>query len=185
MKCWTYEEIVKVYSQKVARYVVRRYHTYGVELDDVQQEIELWLFLNEEKVRRWLDNEPQQTTRIYRSMLDAATKYAEREKAQKVGYSVVDVYWYTHNNITNLMPHVLNPDFTEENGRIGELITMVLDVRRVLTPDLIEWFHHHDSEDRLWRSQVGEVIARLNDQKPARRRVLSNAHAQHITGEDA
>ena len=182
-KVWMFEEITKLYTSKAARYIARRYRTYGVEMEDVPSEIGLWLFLNEDKVRRWLEAEPQQTTRIYRSVLDAGKKYAEREKAQKVGYSISDVYWYTHNNITNLMPMVLNPGFTEEGGRVGELITMVLDVRRVLTPDLAAYFHHHDASDGLWRMQVSEVIARLNDQKPIKRRVLSNTQAQHITQE--
>jgi hypothetical protein len=145
----------------------------------------VWIYgEGREKVERWLANEPQQTTRIYRSLLDEGLAYAEREKAERVGYSVGDVYWYTPTIIERVMPDVLNPDFTEEAGHIGELTTIVVDIRRVMTPTLYEFFQQSDSADPDWHGQVQHLINLLGSaDRPRRRRAKSNAQAQAETSE--
>jgi hypothetical protein len=82
------------------------------------------------------------------------------------------------------MPSVLNPNFTEKNGKIGELITMVVDIRRVMTPDLYEYFENADPEVQYDRGPVQELINRLGgSSRPHQRRSISNANAAYITKE--
>lgn len=183
---YTFEQIAATFTRKAAVYVANRYRNYGVEADDAQQEIFLWLYgKGTAKVERWLANEPQQTTRIYRSMIDQAVRYAEGEKAARVGYKVDDVYWYTPSSIEGLMPLVLDDTYVQENGHVGELITMVVDIRRVMQPDDYEFFTQNDESDVRWTDRVQTLVNRLGGDRPSigRRRVISNAQAQAITRE--
>jgi len=185
---WTFEQVEATFTRKAAVYVANRYRAYGVEADDVQQEIFVWLYSKgRKKVERWLANEPQQTTRVYRSMLDQGIRYAEREKAAKVGYNPDDVYWYTPGTVEGLMPLVLDDTFVQENGHVGELITMVIDIRRVMTPDDYWYFANNDESAPDWRDRVQVLINRLGGDRPyvGRRRAMSNAQAIAITKEDA
>lgn len=185
---YSFEDIAAAFTRKASNYIGHRYRIWGIEPADVGQEIYLWLYgKGASKVRKWLDNEPQQTTRIYRSMLDVGITYAEREKATKVGYHVDDVYWYTPSAVEGLMPLVLDPTFTQENEHVGELITMVIDIRRVMKPDDFEWFTENDSEHVDYAERVRVIIDRLGGDRPhvGRRKVMTNATAQAITSEQA
>jgi hypothetical protein len=183
---YTFDQIATLFVRKAANYTGHRYRLYGVEADDVAQEIYVWLYgKGKAKVERWLEASPQQTTRIYRSMLDRALGYAEQEKAAKVGYRVDDVAWYSPSTIEGLMPLVLDETFTQENGHVGELITMVIDIRRVLSTDLHDYFLEHDNTDDAWDDNVRLVVDKLGGDRPyvGRRRVMSNAQTQAITSE--
>lgn len=173
---------------KAGGYVAHRYRSYGVEQEDVQQEIYVWLYQDKsrKKIERWLGSEPQQTTRIYRSMLDQGLAYAEREKAAKAGYRVEDVWWYTANSIEALLPLALDPSFTQEDAHVGELITSVIDVRNAVeVAGLTEFFTDATDEHPDYRVNIQLVLDRLGGERPAvgRRRAMSNAQAQAITGE--
>ena len=202
---YTWTEVEKAFTVKAARNVTRRYAPYGVTFDDAQQEILVWLYgKGKAKVERWLANEPQQTTRIFRSMIDAAAQYGEREKATRCGYDVEDVEWYTPRMIEGLMPLALDPTFdgtpakqgdghrTSGGGLISqgnEALVAVLDIRRALKacPSWVtEMFQLHEPGAAGWDDAVYAVINRLGGDlgRVGRRRVLSNAHAQHITGSD-
>lgn len=171
---------------KASSYVAYRYRLYGVEREDVQQELNVWLYdeANRKRVIRWLDHEPQQTTRIYRSLLDVGLKHAEREKAKVAGYKPEDVWWYTPHGVEGLLPLALDRSFTQENGHVGDTITMVIDVRKALDATrLFDYFLNHDDEDEDWRVNLQLVVDQLGGERPAvgRRKVLSNAQAQSIT----
>lgn len=181
---YTFEQISSLFVRKAAGYTAHRYRLYGLEADEIAQEIYVWLYgKGKAKVERWLENEPQQTTRIYRSMLDKALGFAEREKAAKVGYHPDDVYWYTVSSVEGLMPLVLDDTYTQENGHVGELLTMVVDIRRVMTFDDLDYFIKHDESDADYRDQLQVLVNRLGGDRPyvGRRRVMSNAQAQAIT----
>jgi hypothetical protein len=170
---------------KASAYVAYRYRNV-VELEDVRQEVWLWLYTesNRKRVIKWLSNEPQQTTRIYRSLLDAGLSYAEVEKARIAGYKPDDVWWYTPTSIEGLLPLALDRSFTQENGLIGEQITAVIDVRSALDEtSLFDYFGSHDSDHEDWRVNLQLVLDRLGGERPAvgRRKVLSNAQATAIT----
>lgn len=186
MNYYTWDDLGGFVS-KAASYVGYRYRNYGVEASDVQQELWLWLYNedNRKRVIKWLGNEPQQqTTRIYRSLLDAGLSYAEGEKARVAGYKPDDVWWYTPASVEGLLPLVLDRTFTQDNGRIGEQITAVIDVRIALDDtDLFDYFLTHDEEHEDWRVNLQHVVDQLGGERPAigRRKVLSNAQAQAIT----
>lgn len=169
---------------KAARFVAHRYRSY-VEEADVSQEIYLWLYgEGRPRVERWLDSEPQQTTRVYLSLLDAGRKYAEREKAAKVGYRPEDVWWYTPASLAALMPLAMDPAFTQQNGHVGELLTMVVDIRTaVQDAGLFSFFEQASEEHDDYPVNILLVLERLGGERPAvgRRRALSNAKAQAVT----
>ena len=178
---------------KAARLVTHRYRSY-VEEEDVSQEIYAWLYgPGQIKVARWLESDPQQTTRIYLSMLDVARLYAEREKAVKAGYRAEDVWWYTPASLEALMPLALDSAFTQQNGHVGELLTMVVDIRKAIEEaGLWGYFHgathNGDEEDQAqFYANLLLVLERLGGERPAvgRRRAMSNAKAQAITSEQA
>ena len=173
---------------KAARFVAHRYRSY-VEEDDVSQEIYVWLYgAGQLKVDRWLQSDPQQTTRIYLSMLDVARQYAEREKAAKSGYRPEDVWWYTPGSLEALMPLAMDASYTQQNGHVGELLTMVLDIRKaVVDAGLFEFFTDEAEEHPDYRVNILLVLDRLGGERPAvgRRRAMSNAKAQAITSEQA
>jgi hypothetical protein len=177
------------FVSKAAGYVAYRYRNYGVEADDVQQEIYVWLYgKGRSKVERWLGNEPQQTTRIYLSMLDVGRKYGEKEKAAKAGYRPEDVWWYTPASVESLMPLVMDSTYTQANGHVGELITMVMDIRSaVQEAGLSEFFEQFGAEEEHpdYRVNVMLVLDRLGGERPivGRRRAMSNAQAQAVTSE--
>lgn len=181
---YTFEQVAAGFVAKAARYAGYRYGRYGVTKDDAAQEIYVWLYgEGRRKVESWLEASPQRTTRIYRSMLDVAIGYGEREKATAAGYSPDDVYWYSPSSIEGLMPLVVDPTYTRPNGAVDELLAMVLDIRRVLSPDDIEYFIYKDEADPSWRDMIRSVVDRLGGSRPyvGRRKALSNAAALAIT----
>jgi hypothetical protein len=181
---YTFDQISTLFVRKAAAYVGHRYRLYMVEPDDVAQEIYVWLYGDgKDKVEKYLDRRPQQTTRIYRSMLDKAIIFAEREKAEHVGYHPDDVYWYTVSSIEGLMPLVLDPTYTQENGHVGELLTMVVDIRQAMHRADVDYFLEHDDTDPLWRESVQSLVDRLGGNRPyiGRRRILTNAQAVALT----
>jgi hypothetical protein len=180
----TFDVVSGPWVQRVAGYTSARYRHYQVDPEDVTQEIYAWLYgKGSAKVERWLANDPQQTTRVYRSLLDVALGYAENEKAMKVGYKPDDVWWYTASSVEGLMPLVLDPTFTEKDGHVGELLTSVVDIRRVMYADDIDYFTNSDDTAVDWADRIQDLVNRLGGNRPyvGRRKALSNATAIAIT----
>ena len=184
-------------AYKAANLLAGRYAAWHVDRDDIVQEIWCWVYGDgKTNVERWLARNPQQTTRIFRSMMKAGSAFCETEKAEHVGYHVDDVWWYNEANVSGLMPLVADPTFTEANGKIGELITMVLDVRAVMTlMDRIFFESYYGDpmfeelpeaqEELLWAEhtmRVRGIVQRLGGSRPFRK-AMSNAQALAITGE--
>ena len=185
---YEFPDIAAAFVAKAANYIAWRYRHYGVECEDAQQEMYLWLYgEGRPKVEKWLANEPQQTTRIYRSLLDKGIQFAEGEKAERVGYKMDDIFWYSPAQVTGLMPLVLDATFTQENGHVGELITMVIDIRRVIAGnDLYDYFMQHADTDVQWNDNVQTVIDLLGGARPyvGRRKAMSNSRAIAITSQE-
>ncbi len=177
---------------KAASYVAHRYRPYGVESDDVSQEIYAWLYgKGRKRVERWLeteDDKAQQTTRIYLSMLAVGRVYAEKEKAARAGYKAEDVWWYTPASLEALIPLALDASFTQSNGQLGELTATVLDIRKAVQECGL-WAFFADSTDEHpdYRSNILVVLDKLGGERPVigRRRVMTNAHAQAVVSEVA
>jgi hypothetical protein len=199
---YTYDDVVQRFVPGAARRIAWRYRAYGVELEDVKQEMFVWLYgEGERRVRKWLRNSPQQTTRITRSLEDAGITYGEAEKAARVGYEPDDVMWYSPALVEGLMPLVLDETFDgempvegAESGRkskqvpheAGNGLVMVLDIRRALDK-LPEWvsdvFRHEERGMGRWEDAVLAVVNYLGGSSPhvGKRKVLANATAKALT----
>lgn len=181
---YTWDEVESSFVRKAAWWGYKRYSAYGVSFDDVTQEVNLWLWgSGKKKVEKWLSLEPQRTTRIYMSLLEAARKYGEAEKAASLGYEVDDLYWYTPAMVETLMPYAKKADWAGETNHAeatgrnpkplherGDFLAMVMDVRRALKAGY--GVHQYDE------------IADFLSGTPAftgSRKVLSNAQAVALT----
>jgi hypothetical protein len=185
---YTFEEI-HIFVAKAARLLGHRYSRWGVDADDVNQELWLWVLSHETRIRKWLASEPQQTTRIFRSLYDYGSKYAEKEKAQRLGYHQDDVQWYTPSLVESLLPFALEGEW---NGLVAEhgeakqnwdLITMVQDVRKAM--DKTHTYHtlrNLNPGDGAYEDAVRAVVDALGGTRSytGRRKVISNSTAQHI-----
>lgn len=197
-------------ADSAARYVASFYGNYLVTYEDCRSEISVWLYSEDGKqwVERRLNRTPQQITRIRWKLRAIAKRYAEKMKAEKVGYDPDDVHWYTNTQIVALMPLVLDetftgtgvPDFDDDKPRtdgprakknpaeLGDLQAMVLDIRLAID-GLPEWVSlavmFQQPGEELYDSAIGAILQYLGGPKDfvGRRRVMTNAEAQARTGE--
>lgn len=177
----TFEDVIASMIPKAAYICFKRYRRFQLPAEDFRSEMYVWVYGDgNAKVLRYLDN--GQNFRLYRSLVDKGCEWGEREKAHTVGYSVDDVFWFTPRMVEGLMPLVLDDTFTQEDYRLGELATAVVDIRRVLRPADRLFFLENDNDSPLWGDAVARVINALGGRSPfQRRRVMSNAQAQAIT----
>ena len=191
---------MEIFVTKAANWTARRYSDYGVEFDDVAQEIRMWIFAGgEKKIRKWLKSSPQQTTRIYLSMLDVARGYAEKQKADQSGYKIEDVQWYSIPLLIDLLPMAFDPTFTGESntdenntytkGRRppqegNNLLVMVIDVRAALE-QAAPWVRSALRRNPQEPEALSQLLSELGGSRPhiGQRHAISNAHAQYITRE--
>lgn len=191
-------------ADAAARYVASFYGNYLVTYEDCRSEISVWLYSQDGKqwVERRLNRTPQQITRIRWKLRAIAKRYAEKMKAEKVGYDPDDVHWYTTTQIVALMPLVLDETFTgtgvpeledgprakKDPAELGDLQAMVLDIR-LAVDGLPEWVTlavmFQQPGEELYDSAIGAILQYLGGPKDfvGRRRVMTNAEAQARTGE--
>ena len=99
----------------VARKVHRRYHTY-FDVQDVVQELTVWILRRQDKIAEWLDHEPgtdkykMGVKKLGKTLTRHADKYCRRIKAQKLGYEIRDEQYYDSATIEDLLPYALNED---------------------------------------------------------------------------
>lgn len=207
---YLYEDVETTFLQQAARYVHARYRKYGVTLDDCTQEI--WCWLSSKKgqtnVKRWLANDPQQTTRIRRSMTDVAIAMAEKEKAAVAGYDTEDVQWYSPSMVKALLPLALDvtydgqvgPDWENPTGKTpgrskanpahgNEILASVVDIRRALS-SLDVWVTAavaRGPDYAMYDSAVEAVVGWLGGPSPyvGSRKAMTNSAAQAITRGDS
>lgn len=212
MSAVTKQEVEEKFIPYAARTVAYKYARWGVSVDDCKSEILTWYYSDkgQKNITRWLSNDPQQTTRIRYTFTDLARRYAEAEKAQRLGYDPEDVQWYSASLVEALLPLALDPTFDgtgsldydqPENRSRGsrskkdpaennDLLAMVVDVRRALD-GLGDWVREGvcDSEPGvpLHDSAVEAIVAFLGEPRPftGRRSVKSNAQAQAETRSQA
>jgi hypothetical protein len=172
---YTFDEISVSFVSKAATYAGRRYRRWEVEREDFAQEIFVWLYTpaNTARVNQWLDREPQRLTRIYRSLLDVAIRYGEKEKAAHCGYAPDDILWWTPAMVEATLPLALDATFDgitsaapEDNDggkhnkppdEGGNLLASVVDVRQALalSPRWVREVLDHGevlNRDNAWNS---------------------------------
>lgn len=207
----TYEDVETKYVEFVARKVYSQYWRYLVTHDDLRQEIFVYLYSEkgQKDVNRWLNHDPQQTSRIRFTFQDKAKAYAERLKAQKLGYDIDDIHWYSTNQILALMPLALDQDYDgtgpldyeragnsaeqprtkKDPALTGDIQAMVMDVRCAITA-LDNWVElslvTSEPGESLYDSAVEAVVQYLGGPRPftGRRKVTTNSAAQAKTGSE-
>jgi len=202
---YTFNEIATSFVAKAATYAGRRYRQWGVERQDFSQEILAWLYTpaNIARVEKWLASTPQQTTRIYRSCVDVAVRYGEREKAARCGYDSDDILWWTPSMVEATLPLALDDTFDGilnaapdggggkkhklAPGEGGNLLTSVMDVRQAISASpkwVREVVEDHSSGYSGWDDAIQHLVNQLGGSlipKIGRRRVITNATALHQT----
>jgi hypothetical protein len=207
----TFEDIIYKMAPHAGYYVAGQYKRYLVTPEDCKQEIYLWAYSDSGKrwIEKRLERDPQQTTRIRYKLRSVAKGYAEKMKAEKVGYSVDDIHWYSTTQIVALLPLALDdtfngfgsPDYDGDKpsgdgprakrnpAETGDLTAMVLDIRRALKA-LDSWVLDavilHQQGESPFDAAVAEILHHLGGPKDyvGRRRAMSNAQAQAKTGEN-
>lgn len=95
----------------VARKVHRRYHTY-FDVQDVTQELMVWVLKRQDKIKEWLDHPLESdeykmgVRKLGKTLTRNADKYCRRMKAQKLGYEVRDEQYYSPISLSELLPFV-------------------------------------------------------------------------------
>lgn len=88
-------------ASKILKAKYRQY----VEYADVQQECLLWLVKNYRKVEGWREayEERHAERMVVKALRNAGERYCREEKAQKVGYSTEDEFFYSIATVANLL----------------------------------------------------------------------------------
>lgn len=131
--------------RSVSRSLRSKYHGY-VDYADLAQELTLWLLEHEAKLDEWREtySNPRTYERVLaRSLRNAGERYCRREKAEQVGYSVDDEFYYSIGMCGDLLQLYFDPEYmipgSIELGQTssgkpasegGNLVAMVADVGR-------------------------------------------------------
>lgn len=75
---------------------------------DIQQVLWLWFVSHPQKYKEWSALEQKDKDKlIARSLRNAAIKYCERERARKIGYELLDLYYYDSSVIEAFLPSII------------------------------------------------------------------------------
>ena len=144
------DEATDVASQ-VARVVHRKYSVY-FDVSDLRQELLVWVWRRQDKVKGWLDHD--QNPEDYRggirqlgkTLTRQADKYCRRIKAQKLGYEIRDEQYYDSITLYDLLPfawgEVVDTKRVDGGEKVsgagnpaegGNYVIQLFDVRRALS----------------------------------------------------
>ena len=103
-------EEAKDVAATVARSIHRKYHTY-FDVDDLRQELLVWILRREDKVKEWLVHEDKEQHNqgirmLARALQRQADKYCRSKKAQALGYNLEDEAYYSPIVLSELLPFV-------------------------------------------------------------------------------
>ena len=142
-------EDAKDVAANVARSVHKKYHTY-FDVDDLRQELLVWVLKREAKVQEWLVQENEEDYKVgirmlARALQRQADKYCRNKKAQALGYQLEDEAYYSPIVLSELLPFVWADVVDTRDGsqpRVsgggnpaegGTYIIQLFDVRRALS----------------------------------------------------
>jgi len=78
------------------------------EQADIQQVLWLWFVSHPNKYKEWSVLEQKDRDKlIAKSLRNAAIKYCEREKSKKIGYEILDLYYYDATVIEAFLPSII------------------------------------------------------------------------------
>lgn len=152
-----FEELHEI-AVVVARKVHRRYHTY-FDVQDVVQELTIWILKRQDKIADWFGHEvgsdeyKMGIKKLGKTLTRHADKYCRRIKAQKLGYEIRDEQYYDSATIEDLLPYAFNENVVTSSPIEGEKVSnmgnpaeggnyviQLIDIRRALL--------HSSEEDR-------------------------------------
>ena len=111
----------------VARQVHKKFHTY-FDVDDVRQELLMWIVRREEKVQGWLEHDTNSEEykrgikNLGKTLNRHADRYCRRKKAQFLGYELRDEQYYTPITLSELLPFVWS-DVVDTKRQDGEKVS--------------------------------------------------------------
>jgi len=86
----------------------RRFYRY-VELEDITQELWIWIVKHPGKTERWLEEENGLRS-LERALKNAALNFCQQQKAIDLGYSVTDLVYWDQGNIKDMLPAIFDDD---------------------------------------------------------------------------
>lgn len=121
----------EVIATPIASEFARRYRRFGAEVDDLLQEMRIWLATHPQKIADWTDEDPESVDkRVARSLRNEAKDYCEKIKAQSLGYHTDDLSWYSRNELKSILDVLFDqeawtsPPVPEDGGRrVGDPAT--------------------------------------------------------------
>lgn len=133
----------------IARSVHRKYHTY-FDVDDLRQDLLVWVLRREDKVKEWLVVEDVEQHKVgikmlARALQRQADKYCRSKKAQALGYQLEDEAYYSPVVLSELLPFVWADVVDTRDGSKpkvsgggnpaegGTYIIQLFDIRRALS----------------------------------------------------
>ena len=124
------------------------------EQSDIKQVLWLWFVSHPQKYKEWSELEQKDKDKlIARSLRNAAIKYCEKEKARKIGYEILDLYYYNPSVIEAFLPSIIAESY--------EIPTAI--------KDLNYKFSKGESNDTnnwlVLRSDIATAYYRLSDAK--------------------
>lgn len=142
---YTFSDIETMTAPAITYRVYLRYRDW-VPPQDVAGAVMTYLERHRAQIERLLSKQPQRMRQIQRDLEDAGRAHCIRAKAEQLGLSLSDIYWYTPGLVDELKPMAMKPgwsptDETPDRGdgkprrskpaREGnDLLAMVMDVRR-------------------------------------------------------
>jgi hypothetical protein len=83
-----------------------------LERDDIAQELWVWFVGHPRKYKEWSALEQKDRDKlIAKSLRNAALKYCERAKAQKIGYDSSDLYYYDVSVVEAFLPSIIGETY--------------------------------------------------------------------------
>jgi len=116
------QEYITEYDALVASLAVEYHRRYPMlEVLDIRQVLWLWFLTHSRKYVEWsaLDRKDKDKL-IAKSLRNAALKFCEKEKANTVGYELIDVYYYDATVIEAFLPSIISETY-EMPSKIKDL----------------------------------------------------------------
>ena len=116
------QEYITEYDALVASLAVEYQRRYPMlEVLDIRQVLWLWFLTHSRKYAEWsaLDRKDKDKL-IAKSLRNAALKFCEKEKANTVGYELIDVYYYDATVIEAFLPSIISETY-EMPSKIKDL----------------------------------------------------------------
>ena len=96
--------------QTLANDYARKYSM--LERDDIAQELWVWFVAHPRKYKEWSALEQKDRDKlIAKSLRNAALKYCERAKSQKIGYDMSDLYYYDTSVVEAFLPSIIGETY--------------------------------------------------------------------------